>query len=87
MDEISPHNYVRYLEAPVLLMHDRNDRLIPVEESRRLADYVSGYGDITYTEYTNIFSHVSPTRSLSLQSISDILRFISHMHAVMVQMT
>lgn len=87
MVQISPRSYIRYLKAPVLVMHDRGDSLIPVEESRRLVDEVMQFGDVKYTEYTNIFSHVSPLESLRVQSVTDILRFILHMHSVMMQTT
>ena len=87
MVQISPRTYIRYLEAPVLVMHDRDDRLIPVEESRRLVDQVMQFGDVKYTEYTSIFSHVSPRESLRVQYITDMLRFISHMHSIMMQTT
>ncbi len=87
MVQISPRGYIRDLKAPVLVMHDRDDSLIPVEESRRLVDQVMQFGDVKYTEYTNIFSHVSPLESLRVQSVTDILRFILHMHSVMMQTT
>ncbi|MBG94708.1 MAG: hypothetical protein CL793_05560 [Chloroflexi bacterium] len=87
MVQISPRSYIRYLEAPVLVMHDRDDRLIPVEESRRLVDQVMQFGDVKYTEYTSIFSHVSPRESLRVQYLTDMLRFISHMHSIMMQIT
>ena len=68
-------------------MHDRDDRLIPVEESRRLVDQVLQFGEVKYTEYTSIFSHVSPRESLRVQYLTDMLRFISHMHSIMMQIS
>ena len=87
MDEVSPRHYIHNLKAPILILHDRDDELISVDESRRLVDHIVDSTDVTYTEYTNIFSHVSPIRSLSLGSIKDIFKFIWHMHAVMMQIT
>jgi hypothetical protein len=48
---MSPMTWVAQIAAPVLvLLHDRNDRVIPVTESRRLWAAIGGRRGATYTE-------------------------------------
>ena len=59
LDIISPASHIEDLKARVLIAHDREDDAIPAEESRRLADTLSGRQGSTYTEFS-FFSHVTP---------------------------
>ena len=60
---MSPTTYLRDLRAPlVVLLHDRDDPVIPVGESRRLRDALAGRGGVRYTEFT-VFRHLDPTRA------------------------
>ena len=61
---ISPVTAIDKLKARALIMHDREDELVPSEESRRMADALSDRGDLYYTEFS-FFKHVDPTRSAS----------------------
>ena len=60
---VSPSVYIGDVKARVLIMHDREDDNVPSEESRRLADALSGRGNIRYTEFS-FFQHMDPTRSV-----------------------
>jgi dienelactone hydrolase len=60
MRRISPSTYVGNLKARVMILHDRDDRLVPAAESRRLADALELRGDFRYTEVL-AFEHVRPT--------------------------
>ena len=46
-------------------MHDQEDNLVPVEESRRLRDALEERGDLYYTEFA-FLQHMDPTRPVSL---------------------
>jgi acetyl esterase/lipase len=59
MASISPSTHLEGLKARLLIMHDQADLLIPVAESRRLAEALEGRGNFRYTE-TKIFEHVRP---------------------------
>ena len=61
MDQLSPESFVEGIRAPVLIMHDRADFLVPVGESRRLARALVGRVDVRYTEFSR-FRHVDPSR-------------------------
>ena len=61
---ISPVTAIERLEARALIMHDREDELVPSEESRRMADALQDRGDLYYTEFS-FFKHVDPTRPAS----------------------
>ena len=50
---ISPSTRLDGLKARVLIMHDRADRLVPSEESRRLADALGPGSDVYYTEFSS----------------------------------
>ena len=60
MRRISPSTYVGNLKARVMILHDRDDRLVPAAESRRLAEALEQRGDFRYTEVL-AFEHVRPT--------------------------
>ena len=84
---ISPSNYLAGLKAPVLIMHDRNDDLVPANESRRLADALLKRGNVRHTEYYDIFSHVTPNLGSGLNVAVELLKFIRHLHSIMLQAT
>ena len=56
---ISPSAGVANLKARVLIAHDREDNLVPSEESRRLANALRERGGFRHTEFS-FFSHVTP---------------------------
>ena len=58
--DISPVTGLDRLGARLLIMHDREDDLVPYHESQRLLDELGGRGDAYYTEFS-FFSHVDPT--------------------------
>ncbi|MBI4299487.1 MAG: dienelactone hydrolase family protein [Chloroflexi bacterium] len=61
---LSPSTNLESLKARILIMHDREDNLVPVGESRRLADALDNRGGVYYTEFS-FFQHVDPTRRVS----------------------
>jgi hypothetical protein len=59
---MSPVHYVGDIHAPlVVLLHDRDDVVIPVGESRRLRAAFGGRAGIHYTEF-RVFKHLDPTK-------------------------
>jgi hypothetical protein len=59
---MSPTAYLGDLRAPlIVLLHDREDQVIPVGESRRLRDALAVRGGVRYTELT-VFRHLDPTK-------------------------
>jgi dienelactone hydrolase len=77
LDAMSPLRYVDDIKAALLLVgHDRDDLVIPVGESRRLASALSGRAGAEYTEYA-MFQHADPTkRKLSpLRFARELRRF------------
>ena len=49
---VSPSTKIDRLEARVLMMHDRGDKLVPSEESRRFADALGRDSDTYHTEFS-----------------------------------
>ena len=85
MARVSPRNYLAEVRAPVLLMHDRADNLVPVGGSRRLYAALSERGDVRYTEFS-LFQHVDPTRPLPLwEQARELAKLYRHMYAVLRQ--
>jgi dienelactone hydrolase len=86
LERISPSTYVERVEAPVLVMHDREDRLVPVEESRRMAEALRAQGnEVIFTEFS-MFSHVTPDKPLPPQELAgELWKLVRHMHAIMLQ--
>ena len=80
--ELSPSAYVRGLKAPVLLMHDQDDPLVPADESRRLQEALPLEHQARYTEF-EMFRHMDPTRALNpLAMAIELGKFFRHMHII-----
>ncbi|MGH7889750.1 MAG: hypothetical protein ACRENF_04290, partial [Thermodesulfobacteriota bacterium] len=58
------------MKTRVFLMHDKNDDVIPVEESRKIRDGLPTNIPIDYSEFSNI-SHVTPKNFFT----GEILKF------------
>jgi hypothetical protein len=67
----------------MVLLHDRDDPVIPVGESRHLRDVLSGRRGVHYTEFT-AFKHLDPTKggASSLSLGRELLRFARAIHPV-----
>jgi dipeptidyl aminopeptidase/acylaminoacyl peptidase len=62
LDALSPLACVDEISAPLIIIgHDRDDVVIPVGESRRLADALRTRVGFEYTEYA-MFEHADPTK-------------------------
>ena len=82
MRSISPSNNISHLKARVMIMHDRDDRLMPSVESRRLADALESRGDYRYTELL-AFEHVRPAGGGSLWlSLKEGYKLFRHMYDI-----
>ena len=80
---ISPSSDIGSLRAKVLAMHDREDKLVPSEESRRLVDALQSRGDIHYTEFS-FFDHLDPTRPVGrLEFAKEGFKLFTHMYRIM----
>ena len=77
LDAMSPVLHAQDIRAALILVgHDRDDLVIPVGESRRLASALSARAGARYTEYA-MFQHADPTkRKLSpLRLVRELRRF------------
>ena len=86
LDAISPAARIEDLDARVLIMHDKADKLVPSEESRRLADALSERGGVYHTEFS-LFQHVDPTRPVSPPIYArELFKLYLHMYRVLREM-
>lgn len=82
LDAMSPILHVADIHAPCIVFgHDRDDVVIPIGESRRLAAALEGRPGVRYTEY-GMFQHADPTkRKLSAPAFtSEVFRFYSSLY-------
>ena len=83
MDRISPSTYVDSLKARLMILHDRDDNLVPAAESRRLAGAMEQRGDFRYTEVL-AFEHVRPTSGGGLWGLAkEGLKLSRHMYGIL----
>jgi hypothetical protein len=62
LEAMSPVRYLSAIRAPlVVLLHDRDDDVIPVSESRQLRAAFGDRAGVGYTEFT-VFRHLDPTK-------------------------
>lgn len=85
LDAMSPANILDELHAPlIVLLHDRDDPVIPVGESRGLVAALEAQGrGVRYTEFT-VFKHLDPTRGKPkpLSLARELLRFARAVYPV-----
>ncbi|MBI2936174.1 MAG: hypothetical protein HYY31_05155 [Chloroflexi bacterium] len=80
---ISPSVVIDRVDARVLIMHDREDNLVPSEESRRLADALAPRGNVYYTEFS-FFQHLDPTRRVKPWAyVKEVVKLYLHMFQVL----
>ena len=81
--EISPISGLDRLSARLLIMHDREDALIPYSESKKLLDALGDGGNAYYTEFS-FFSHVDPTEPVGVTGfISEGFKLFLHLYNVL----
>jgi len=87
LDAMSPIVHLSEIRAPwITFGHDRDDTVIPVGESRRLAQALTGRPGVRYTEY-GMFQHADPTKRhlSSLALAREVLRFYRSLHPLFRQ--
>ena len=89
---ISPSTNIDRLKARVLIMHDRADRLVPSEESRRLADALGEGSNVYYTEFSsfqrNIQVHVDEGGGVGpLGYVREASKLFMHMYNVLRELS
>ena len=85
---ISPSAHLDGLKARVLIMHDRADKLVPSEESRRFADALGDDAGTYHTEFSSfqreIQVHVDESEGVGLLgSVRDAFKLYMHMYNVL----
>ncbi len=69
-------------KSEIYLMHDLNDNVIPVEESKRFADSMKQNEKFTYTEFS-LFDHVDPVLNSSiLQTFTESFKLFQHLYKI-----
>ena len=85
MERVSPSSYIDGLRATILVMHDREDNLVPSAESRRLVAELESNDqvDVRYTEFS-FFQHVDPTRPVGpVTFVQEAAKLAAHMYSVL----
>ena len=85
---VSPSTNIDNLRARVLIMHDRADRLVPSEESRRMADALAGVPGTYHTEFSlfqkEIQVHIGEAGGLGpIDFAEEALKLYMHMYNIM----
>jgi acetyl esterase/lipase len=84
LDKLSPQDYLGRVRAPVYLMVDQGDPLIPFVESREIQATLRKAGHPAYFSQFAIFRHVEPTRAVSVVVLMrDLLRLFAHVNSVL----
>ena len=80
---ISPSSGIDRLRAKLLVMHDREDSLVPSEESRRLVEALPPDAGVYYTEFS-FFDHVDPSRPVGrIEFAREGAKLFLHMYRIM----
>ncbi|MQF68917.1 hypothetical protein FIM12_01085 [SAR202 cluster bacterium AD-804-J14_MRT_500m] len=81
---VSPKSHIANLSSTVLILHDRDDKLVPSAESRRLFDNLSESGkEVRYTELMT-FDHVRPTTGAGIKELGfEGYKLFKHMYSIL----
>ena len=79
--DVSPSSHVDDIRARLLVLHDRNDRLVPAAESRRLLVATADRGEVRYTEVL-AFDHVRPSGGGIGALLGEAFRLYRHMYDI-----
>lgn len=83
IERISPSGELEHLEAPVHLMHEREDHHVPYVQSRRLADELAELGKLAeHTEF-RLFDHVQPDDLDLAAAAPELVKLLLHVRALM----
>ena len=88
----SPSTHIDQLQARMLIMHDRANRLVPSEESRRLVDALDEDNDAYYTEFSffqkQIQVHVDENEGVGpIGYVREGFKLLLHMYKVMRELS
>lgn len=87
LETISPSTRIGDLKARILIMHDREDDLVPSEESRRLAAALGDSSRVYHTEFS-LFQHLDPTRPVSPPVYArELFKLFLHMYNVLRELS
>jgi acetyl esterase/lipase len=85
LDELSPIRALDRLRAPIHLMHERDDDLVPFVESRKLAAGLAPGGRLVrHTEF-RLFTHVQPDTLDPLAATPELWKLLWHVQALMLE--
>ena len=93
LQDISPSKFTKGLKTNVLIMHDRNDRLVPVEESMRFRNSLKPLGEIYYTEFSSFQNQIQvhvdkDSKNISIiDYVKESLKLLAHLYEAMKQVS
>ena len=85
IERVSPKTFVHDVRAPVLVMADVEDSLVPSTESRRLARDFEAQGGDTYLTMFTLFEHMDPTREVSrTEYLRESGKLLQHLYRMLL---
>ena len=78
---ISPASYVQDIRARLLVMHDRNDLVVPAAESRRLVEASPDWVRVRHTELL-AFEHITPSEGGIRTVLGQAAQLYPHMYEI-----
>ncbi len=79
-DSISPSRSLDRMKTRVFLMHDKNDTIVPVEESRKIRDALPKNTLVSYGELS-LLNHATP-KSQGSSNSADLLNFSRELFSI-----
>ena len=80
--KISPATYIGEIRARLLIMHDRNDLMVPVTESRLLVEATQSRLDVRYTELSG-FDHILPEAGGLFTRVRQGAQLYAHLYHIL----
>lgn len=75
LESVSPVNFAKDINIPILLIHGTDDRVVPIRHSREMADELEDYDkEVTYIEIEDANHHLS-VQAHRIQTLEAMVEF------------
>lgn len=75
LEAVSPVNFAKDINIPILLVHGTNDRIVPINHSRDMADELENYDkEVRYVEIEDA-NHYLSVQSHRMQTLEEMVNF------------
>lgn len=77
LTEVSPINYAEQIKAPLLIVHGKEDQVVPFSQTKRLVTLMKKQGRTPETLYLSDLGHTFPHDKQGIEFLNKVERFLA----------